>query len=70
MNLKQKISEINAEWADAGDDVPVELQYIRLLENRINNAAVELYRMIDGGEECRGVDGEISKILGILEGVA
>ena len=67
MSLKQKISEINAEWADAGDDVPVELEYIRILEGRIANALRELRAIIDGGTECSGLDSEVTSIIRILE---
>ena len=35
MILQEKIRQLNAEWADAGDDVPTELQVIRELVNRL-----------------------------------
>lgn len=37
---------------------------------RNKRAIKELHSMIDGGEECRGRDSEISNIIYILEGVA
>ena len=37
-------------------------------EKRIDLAIAELCAMIDGGEECRGRDSEISNIIQILEG--
>jgi len=36
-------------------------------EKRINLAIAELTAMIDGGEECRGRDSELSRIINILE---
>jgi hypothetical protein len=36
--------------------------------SRIPKAITELYALIDGGEECRGMDGAISRIIRILEG--
>lgn len=70
MNLEARIRQLNAEWADAGDDVPDELKYIRLLTGRIDHAVRELLGQIDGGEELRGRDSEISAIIRILEGDA
>ena len=68
MSLKQKISEINAEWADAGDDVPVELKYIRLLESRIENTCRELREVIASGK-CENIWPEkaLEKIITVLE---
>lgn len=37
---------------------------------RITKSLKELREQIDGGEECRGRDGEISEIIRILEGEA
>ena len=34
----------------------------------INAAITELYELIDGGEECRGRDSAISRVIRILEG--
>ena len=34
---------------------------------RIKLALAELYGMIDGGEECRARDSELSHVIGILE---
>lgn len=39
-----------------------------VLDRRIESAIAELSDMIDGGEECRGRDSEISRIINILEG--
>ncbi len=38
------------------------------LLSRIPKAIAELLDMIDGGEECRGYDSQISTIIRILEG--
>lgn len=39
MTLQKKIHELSQEWAEAGDDVPLYLQVIRELVNRL--AALE-----------------------------
>jgi hypothetical protein len=39
-----------------------------VLDRRIKAAVTELSSMIDGGEECRGRDSEISQVIRILEG--
>jgi hypothetical protein len=39
MNLQSKIHELNEEWADAGDDVPLYLQVIRELVERLDRVA-------------------------------
>ena len=41
---------------------------VRTLQTLIGKAVLELHDMIDGGEECRGMDSSISKIIRILEG--
>lgn len=41
-----------------------------LIEQRMKCAIQLLNDMIDGGEECRGRDSEISHIIGVLEGDA
>lgn len=38
--------------------------------SRIPKAITELQEMIDGGEECRGRDSQISSIINILEGLS
>lgn len=68
MSLEHRIHVINQEWADAGDDVPDELKYIRLLKQRIESAMRELDELIDGGEECHGRDSRISRVIRILDG--
>ena len=39
-----------------------------LLRKRIKKACTELESMIDGGEECRGKDSQISYIIQLLRG--
>lgn len=43
---------------------------IEKLAKRSDLAIAELCSMIDGGEECRGRDSEISHVIRILEGEA
>jgi hypothetical protein len=40
-----------------------------ILEERINTAITKLHCLIDGGEECRGMDSALSDIIRTLEGV-
>lgn len=44
------------------------MQDAATLLSRIPRAIDELLDMIDGGEECRGIDSQISSIIRILEG--
>lgn len=41
--------------------------YIRIHRNVFAYAINELKEMVDGGEECRGRDSQISHIIGVLE---
>lgn len=47
------------------DDAAIMLQQY---DTRIRHAIAELNSQIDGGEECRGRDSEISHVIHILEG--
>ena len=49
------------------DDKP-QNQMINYLQARIDYALAQLSFMIDGGEECRGRDSEISQVIRVLEG--
>lgn len=39
-----------------------------VLKERIEAAITKLHLLIDGGEECRGMDSAISEIINTLEG--
>lgn len=63
-----RVIEWPVTWWKAAD---VEQWYINeymILSRRINKAHMELESMIDGGEECRGKDSQISYIMQILMG--
>ena len=44
------------------------VERIEELKERINDTIEELQSQIDGGEECRGRDSQISHVINILEG--
>lgn len=45
-----------------------ELRKLGSTAARINDAIQELQNLIDGGEECRGMDSAISRVIAILDG--
>lgn len=67
--LKQRIDSILGRNCPALGNVSNEgISVIRELEQRVTRARSALRIMIDGGEECRGIDSEISHVIRILEG--
>lgn len=44
------------------------INHSTLLRSRIHCATLALERLIDGGEECRGMDSALSEVIRILEG--
>lgn len=55
---------------EAMGDLCRKAQAVNSRYQRVARARSALRIMIDGGEECRGIDSEISHVIRILEGVA
>lgn len=66
--LKAKIAELNAEWGDAGDDVPMHLQAIRALmqENDILKNS-ELFWKNQANLQCEQKHTQAFVLRGALE---